>query len=77
MSETPLALPPTQMASTCGTVMSMVRTDKILKTLSSPVAGGESRGTVTAEQSAGSIVIASLLPNQGRPAVYVSPGPVS
>jgi len=61
MSETPLALPPTQMVRTCGTVISMVKTERPLKIFSKPLTGGAPCGSVTKETSAGSIVIASLL----------------
>src|SRR5712692_6592428 len=60
-SETPLALPPTQMVSTCGTVMSMVKTERPRKTFSSPLTDCGLFGSVTQAPSAGSIAMASLL----------------
>src|SRR6266446_1551239 len=60
-SETPPALPPTQMVSTCGTVMSMVKTERPRKNFSSPLTDCGLFGSVTQAPSGGSIVMASLL----------------
>src|SRR6266702_63557 len=49
------------MVSTCGTVMSMVKTDRPRKTFSSPPTGRGLFGSVTQAPSAGSIAMASLL----------------
>src|SRR5437899_12793547 len=61
MRETPPALCPIQMVSTCGTVMSMVNTERPRKTFSRRETGSELCGRVTQGPSQGSIVIASLL----------------
>src|SRR5882762_385349 len=61
MRETPPALCPIQMVSTCGTVMSMVNTERPRKTFSRRVTGIGLCGWVTQGPSQGSIVIASLL----------------
>src|SRR6266699_6415093 len=61
MRETPPALCPIQMVRTCGTVMSMVNTDRPRKSFSRRVTGGEACGRVTQGPSQGSIVMVSLL----------------
>jgi hypothetical protein len=61
MSETPPASPPTQIVNTCGTVMSMVKTERPRRTFSRPLTGCGLGDPVTLEASAGSIVIAPLL----------------
>src|SRR6266702_352945 len=49
------------MVSTCGTVMSMVKTERPRKIFSSPLTGRGLFGSVTQAPSAGSIAMASLL----------------
>src|SRR5712691_3340483 len=61
MRETPPALCPIQMVSTCGTVMSMVNTERPRKIFSRRETGSELCGWVTQGPSQGSIVMVSLL----------------
>jgi hypothetical protein len=59
----PLASRPIQIVRTCGTVMSMVKTERPRKTLSRGLSAGEPSGAATQDPSAGSIVVSAF----GRP----------
>jgi hypothetical protein len=60
ISEIPPAFPPIQMVRTCGTVMTIVTTDRSLRIFSKPPIDAGLGGGSIAAQSGGSIAIISF-----------------